>query len=257
MGKTLRVTALLAILMIVAGSAWLEQRRAHVWRGTLDVGIFPLAADASLVTRDYLARLAHTEFLPLERFFAEQARAHGVPLDTPVRVALYPPLATLPPEPPADGGPLATVWWSLRLRYFAARFGTAPKGPAPLIRVFVLYHDPALTPRVPHSAGLEKGLIGVAHLFAAARMSGSNDVVIAHELLHTLGATDKYDPATGAPLFPAGYGDPAQVPLYPQRLAEIMAGRRALSATAQETPESLDQCVVGAATAAEIRWSGR
>ena len=27
-------------------------------------------------------------------------------------------------------------------------------------------------------------------------MDGANDVVIAHELLHTLGATDKYDPAT-------------------------------------------------------------
>jgi hypothetical protein len=188
---------------------------------------------------------------------AEQAKAYGLALDHPVRVELYPGVAVLPPEPPSGGGYLATAWWSLRLRYYAARFGRAPSGPAPPIRVFVLYHDPALTPRVPHSAGLEKGLIGVAHVFAAPEMSGSNSVVIAHEIMHTLAATDKYDPATNVPLFPSGYGDPAQVPRYPQRVAEIMAGRRALSATAQETPESLDECIVGAATAAEIRWTRR
>jgi len=116
------------------------------------------------------------------------------------------------------------VLWSLSLRYYAARAAVVPSGPAPPIRLFVVYHDPALTPRVPHSAGLDKGLIGVAHVFAVARMSGSNHVVVAHELLHTLGATDKYDPATDAPLFPDGFGDPQQEPRYPQARAEIMAG---------------------------------
>ena len=47
-------------------------------------------------------------------------------------------------------------------------------------------------------------------------MDGGNDMVIAHELLHTLGATDKYDPVNNAPRFPDGYGDPQQMPLYPQ-----------------------------------------
>ena len=57
-------------------------------------------------------------------------------------------------------------------------------------------------------------------------MNGANDMVMAHELLHTLGATDKYDPASDAPRFPEGYGDPRQVPLYPQQFAELMAGRQ-------------------------------
>ena len=78
--------------------------------------------------------------------------------------------------------------------------------------------------------GLTKGLIGVVYAFAAPEMNGENNVVIAHELLHTLGATDKYRPADDAPRFPDGYGDPQQVPLYPQRTAELMAGRRMLSA---------------------------
>jgi hypothetical protein len=88
-------------------------------------------------------------------------------------------------------------------------------------------------------------------------MNGMNAVVIAHELLHTLGATDKYDPGTDAPLFPDGYGDPDQRPLYPQAAAEIMAGRRMLSPARWEQPDSLDEVVIGRATALEIRWPAR
>ena len=102
---------------------------------------------------------------------------------------------------------------------------------------------------VPHSLGLEKGLIGVVYAFAVPVMDGGNDMVIAHELLHTLGATDKYDPANDAPRFPDGYGDPRQVPLYPQRFAELMAGRRMISATSWEQPASLDEVLIGPATA--------
>jgi len=79
-------------------------------------------------------------------------------------------------------------------------------------------------------------------------------MVIAHELLHTLGATDKYDPVNDAPVFPDGYGDPRQSPLYPQKFAELMAGRRMLSATSWEQPSGLDEVVIGPATAIEIRW---
>jgi len=108
---------------------------------------------------------------------------------------------------------------------------------------------------VPDSHGLQKGLIGVVHAFAEQGMAGGNNIVIAHELMHTLGATDKYDLGTGAPLDPIGLGDPDRRPLYPQTRAEIMAGRRALSATDFEMPVSLRDVVVGPATATEIRWA--
>ena len=113
---------------------------------------------------------------------------------------------------------------------------------------------PALTPTVPHSLGLTKGLIGVVYAFASPVMSGANTVVIAHELLHTVGATDKYGP-DDAPRFPDGYGDPRQIPLYPQKKAELMAGRRMLSVDRWEQASSLDEVVIGAATALEIRWT--
>jgi hypothetical protein len=102
---------------------------------------------------------------------------------------------------------------------------------------------------------MQKGLVGVVHAFASGAMTGANDIVIAHELLHTVGASDKYDLANGEPLYPIGYGDPAQQPLYPQAEAEIMAVRRALSPQESEMPHSLRAEVVGAATALEIRWT--
>jgi len=149
---------------------------------------------------------------------------------------------------------LGTAWWSLKLRWFAWRAidfgGRAP----PRIRLLVLYHDPATLQVVPDSHGMQKGLLGVVHTFAQRSMAGSNSIVIAHELLHTLGATDKYDPASGAPLFPIGFAEPDRNPRYPQEKAEVMAGRRAVSAQDAEMPETLRAVVIGPATAAEIRW---
>lgn len=98
-------------------------------------------------------------------------------------------------------------------------------------------------------------MIGIANVFADVRMRGSNQVVIAHELLHTFGATDKYDPATNLPRYPDGYAQPELNPRYPQRLAELMAGRVPLSASRVEIPNSLEQTVIGPATAREIGWA--
>ncbi len=94
----------------------------------------------------------------------------------------------------------------------------------------------------------------MVYAFAAAEMDGPNDVVIAHEMLHTVGATDKYNLVDDAPRFPDGYGDPSQKPLFPQRDAELMAGRRMLAPGKWVQAAGLDEVVIGAATALEIRW---
>jgi hypothetical protein len=96
-------------------------------------------------------------------------------------------------------------------------------------------------------------MIGVVHAFASRSQAAQNNVVIAHELLHTLGATDKYDPASNLPLHPEGYAEPDRRPLLPQTLAEIMAGRTPLSASEALMPDSVFDTVIGPATANEIR----
>jgi hypothetical protein len=120
--------------------------------------------------------------------------------------------------------------------------------------MFVIYHDPARVSRVAHSLGLQKGLIGVVNAFASDDQAAQNNIVITHELLHTVGATDKYDLATNEPSHPDGYAEPNKDPLLPQTFAEIMAGRIPSSAAQSEMPSSLDKVLVGTKTAREINW---
>src|SRR5262245_21367658 len=101
---------------------------------------------------------------------------------------------------------------------------------------------------------MQKGLVGLVHAYAARGMAASNNIVIAHETLHTVGATDKYQRGSGTPIFPGGFAEPDRKPRYPQRYAEIMAGQRAISEREQEMPDSLNDVIVGDVTAAEIGW---
>jgi hypothetical protein len=249
----LRILILLLILLVVALMTWQDRHRTTRWREPLYVAIYPIAADASPATRAYVDSLDAERFKPIDRFFAREAARYHLRTDEPIRTRLRPELHDRPPSRAADAGLLTTVLWSLQLRYWAWRVSGHAHEPED-IRMFVLYHDPALTPTMPHSLGLTKGLVGVVYAFAASAMNGANDVVIAHELLHTVGASDKYSMVDDAPRFPDGYGDPAQQPLYPQLTAELMAGRRMLAPHRWEQVAGLDEVVIGPATALEIRW---
>lgn len=251
--KLARVLLLLLVLLVVALSSWQSRYRSRSWRVPLYVAIYPIAADDSPVTLRYLADLDTERFKPIDAFFVREAERYRVGEQQPIKTRLRTELRERPPQRAATAGILATVWWSLRLRFWAWRVSGHVNEPED-IRMFVLYHDPNLTPQVPHSLGLTQGLIGVVYAFASPDMNGANDVVIAHELLHTVGASDKYLPGSDAPRFPDGYGDPQQVPLYPQRTAEIMAGRRMLGAGRWEQADNLGEVVLGPATALEIGW---
>jgi hypothetical protein len=253
--KTIRITVLLIVLVIVAGRTWLDRVGTQSWKNPLWVGIYPLNADGSPGAQQFIATLSPQSFAGIETFFQQEAHRFGVMLEEPVHIELYPQGTVLPPQLEQSPGPLSVMWWSLKMRWFAARSTQVPGRTPPRVRIFVLYHDPSSLQSVPDSHGLQKGLIGVVHAFARPAMTGSNNIVIAHELMHTLGATDKYDLNSGAPLYPQGFAEPDLEPRYPQTTAEIMAGRRALSSTDFEMPSSLRDVVVGPVTASEIRWT--
>jgi len=253
--KTIRITLLLLVLAAVALHTWLDRVATQSWREPLWVGLFPLNADGSASTQEYVAALSVRDFAAVEDFFAREARRFGLPLEQPIHVELYPPGSRLPPSLDPSAGPLGIGWWSLKLRYFASRATSVPGRAPPRIRLFLLYHDPTTLERAPDSHGMQKGLVGVVHLFADRDMAAGNSIVIAHELLHTVGASDKYDLGNGSPLFPSGYGNRDQDPLYPQERAEIMAGRRALSGYQSDMPRTLAGELIGPETAREIRWT--
>ncbi|MDP3207454.1 MAG: hypothetical protein Q8M45_06005, partial [Methylotenera sp.] len=124
----------------------------------------------------------------------------------------------------------------------------------PDIRLYLLYHDPATHPQLSHSTALNKGRIGRVNLFGDNAYAKQNLVITAHELLHTLNATDKYDLSTTLPAYPDGFAEPNKSPLYPQDFAELMGGRVPKSEAEAEIPKSLKHTLVGEKTAREIGW---
>jgi len=256
MWRALRISILLLVLLIVATQAWLDRFTTTRWQRTVFVGAFPVSADASPVTADYVARLDQRKIDEVGDFVRAEARRYGVGVDEPIELELYQPLAAAPPALHRGASILTRIIWSLRLRYYRSR-ALAAVSPRPKIALFLLYHDPALASSLPHSAGLQRGLTAVVHLFATRSQEAQNRIVITHELLHTFGATDKYDLATGLPTYPDGFAEPQRVPRYPQQLAEIMAARMPLSPTDARLPDGLEDERVGPLTAREIGWISR
>lgn len=250
--RKVRIMFLLYVLLIVAGTAWLAKARSTDWDDALRVAIYPINGDGGEFTSEHIASLSFDSFNEIENYFEREADRYGLVLDHPVDVYLSKPLDKNPPLPPAEQSPLGVMWWSLKLRYWAWRNDNYeyPKD----IKLFVIYFDPEKHKYVRHSLGLQKGLIGIVNVFSGDRMERDNKVIIAHELLHTIGATDKYDAASNLPFYPAGYAEPEKDPILPQDMAEIMGGRIPVTQTRAKAPESLDETVIGEATAMEIRW---
>jgi len=254
MFKRIRIAILLYILAFAAVGNYLAAARSTDWDDTLWVDVYPINADASERTQAYIDSLRPEDFTPIERYFAREARRYGVALEAPFRIGLAGQLTEPVPEPPASTGMLDVMVWSLKMRWYGTKIRHVSDRPSPDIQLFALYHDAAATQTLDRSTALKRGLIAVVKVFADRAASGSNHVVMAHELLHTLGSTDKYALGSNQPIFPHGYAEPAAEPLLPQKKAELMAGRIPVSASAAEIPLDLDQTVIGPVTAMEIRW---
>lgn len=254
MYKQLRIFLLLIILLFVALAAYQSQRNLQDWDTAKWVVIHPINADGSAVADRYIKGLSEDDFQDIGHFIEAQAAHFGLQRDRLVYIRLGPVIRELPPQIARGSGFLQRLLWSLKLRYWAYRVKKNYDAPPADIRIFIQYYDPQAYKMLDHSLGISKLSLAVVKSFASARMTSPNNVVIAHELLHVFGATDKYDPATNLPLYPAGYADPSASPLYPQSHAEIMGGRIPLGETHAVEPESLDEVVVGAGTALELRW---
>lgn len=253
MFKTFRIIVLLSILVAVAFYTKLQRLDATSWAQSLPVVIYPINADQGPDTDRYLSRLSDRSFHSIDEFMARSAESYVEHMPQPTHTRLGEILQQAPPlPPPAGGNVLSVMWWSLRLRYWVQTHDVVDTS-RDVVKIFVLYHSPQHQMALPHSLGLSKGLIGIVHAFADVDQTEQNNVVIAHELLHTVGATDKYDPTSNMPLFPEGYADPEGT-RYPQSKAEIMAGRIPVSATQSRMPDTLRACVIGPWTAREINW---
>ncbi|NND92372.1 MAG: hypothetical protein HKN42_16045 [Granulosicoccus sp.] len=249
---TVRITLLLACLTIVGFTSAHQHVYTRNWNQTLNAVIYPINGDGHLATDAYIQQLTDEDFSPINTWGEREARRHDLDLARPFDVTLGQSIAQQPPHFPDNANAVDALAWGLRFRYWAWR-NTPDEGELTRVRLFIVYQTGEDNQPLKHSLGMQKGLMGLVYAYSLDRQTAQNNVVIAHELLHTVGAIDKYD-AYGSPMLPVGFANPTRMPLYPQRNAEIMAGRIPTSPGNAYMAESLRSVIVNPFTAREINW---
>jgi hypothetical protein len=250
-----RVAVLLAVLAIVllyAARDVLSRRERNAWRRTLDVA-FVLVTQPG-VSEDAVGELRRRVPDLAARLTSELAR-YRPSAPRPFEFTTYgpTPLETALPEP-VDG-----VVGAVRYAWALHRFTSDVDGRAGVpsrdfdARLYLVLRPPTDQALV-EGMSEEGGRVGIARAELDAESVDISLFVAAHELFHTLGASDHYGP-DGRALVPDGLAEPDRAPPYPQTFAEIMARNRPLSPTDEARPESLAELAVGPSTAREIGWT--
>lgn len=259
-----RVATLLVVFAGLALHAYRDkaERDARTdWQRTLDVAVVLLLEPPRLrrgevdpaATREVEVRLDELE----ARLSAEfQRYRHG---PKPFKLSFFGPanVAQPPPEPESESAFDLVTYTYRQWRYTRA-----------VDRALGLDHDafdcriyavarPTSNPRAQLVEGYSQqgGRMGFVRVELNQAMVPLVLAVTAHELMHTLGATDKYD-ERGASRVPEGLAEPELEPLYPQRCVEIMARNRPLARGREVALDSLNELCVGPYTARELRWLG-
>jgi hypothetical protein len=255
--RRIRIAILLGILALVLLWAWHDttrRRSRNDWGRTLSVAV--VIVRKGPVDREALASLrAGTRALQdrlAEEFWRYQPRSAR-----PFALQAYGPIDVSEDPPTPAGSALPDLArYSLGLWRYLRKIDAlaGPQVKHADMAIYVVTHAPTTEERT-HVEGTSQqgGKVGIVQVELDAKMVDFALFVTAHELFHTLGAVDKYDPA-GRTLIPSGLGEPDLSPLYPQRYAEIMARNVVVGATEERPPDSLAELRVGPTTAKEIGW---
>lgn len=249
--KMLRVAILLIILFVVALNTWRDKNQD--WSQPIFVALYPINADQSAASAQYIQQLQENDLIEISNYLQKQSLVYRPNQPVYFYFKIGQEVHELPPQVPENGSVLDVMLWSLKFRYYAWQ-QKQDLGFYPSVSLFLNFYDAKSHKVLKHSTALENGRIGIVNLFANAKQSDQNKIVVAHELLHAFGASDKYDLATGQPIFPIGYAEPERSPLYPQTKAEIMAVAVPLDSAKSKMANHLNQTLVSELTAQEIGW---
>jgi hypothetical protein len=253
--RRVRIGILLCVLAFTAAwaahRAWQRRARAD-WDRPLQVGVVLLSPRGDVDLERWRPGISALS----ARFDAEMARWRG-PGGPAFEITLVGPVRWTGPLPftPASGSPLDRarhafdVWRTLR-EVDRAADGTVGGFD---VRVLLLCDD---GPGAPQGFAEGSGAVGGEVGFVRGACAGDLSLplqAVGHELLHMVGASDKYD-AGGHARAPDGLAEPGRVPRYPQVHAEWMVGEVPLEPGRGRLPESLEEVRVGEATAREIGW---
>lgn len=253
----LRVALLLAVLAAVVVHAGLDYARRsarRAWRRPLEIALV-LIREGSVEPEllDRLERRARALEQVLEAEFSRYGGEFA-----PVRFHHFGPLPLQREPPRAEPGssPIEALRLSLALSQFARQHDRAA-GLDPDAydgRIYVLSSPPSSDDRaLVEGLGEDGGRLAVTNVELSEHSIDFALFVVAHELFHLLGATDRYD-AQGRTQIPEGLGEPDLNPRYPQRGTEVMARGRVVSPNEEVPPDTLSELRIGARTAREIGW---
>jgi hypothetical protein len=250
-----RIAALLGVLLFTtAWGAWTAWNR-HVrtrWDRPLQVGLVLLDRQGGLDPEHW--RLGASVLS--SRLAAEMERWRG-PGPAPFQITVVGPLRWEGgfPMTPASGSFLDRVRHALDVWSVSREVDRLAGGAAGGFDLRVLFLADTMgggPVGFAEGAGAWNGEVALVRGSAAGDLSIPLQA-IGHELLHTVGATDKYD-ASGRARDPAGLADPGRDPRYPQLHAEWMVGEIPTGPGAGRLADSLEEVQVGPATAREIGW---
>jgi hypothetical protein len=252
-----RVGLLVLVLAAVAGWAWdrLGARRARTtWDRPVAVAVLvlgeapPESVEALSGALDALGA----------SFAADMARLRGRG-PAPFTFEVVGPLAPerLPPTEPPEPALLSRaahafdLWRATRSAHAAAP-GFEPD--AHDVRIYLVAQPAGPGGRLfVEGLGDLGGEVGIVRASLDWRDPLLAAAAVSHEVMHCLGASDKYD-AMGHAIEPAGLADPDLLPVHPQRRAEIMVGEIPLAPGRGRLPEHAGEVGIGPVTAAEIGW---
>jgi len=250
------VALLLSVLVGVllwAAHDWWRRRERRAWTQPLRVAL--VLVEREPVPDATMTALTSRAF-ELERRLTQEFARHGGRSAAPFSLVVKGPIQshTDPPHVTEED-----VWGLLRHSYALWRWtrdldergGVEWRGYD--ARIYLVLKPSRGELNFVEGESEDGGRIGIAQADIDDGMLDFALFVAAHELFHTLGASDKYD-AAGRPIFPNGFAAPAQAPLYPQPGAELMARNLPLSPTAERPPETLEELWIGAQTAREVGW---
>lgn len=252
----IRLALLLTLFAAVAGYSYYDhQDRAHRndWDHTLRVAVVLLERGQVDPTATNMVeqRLKLLE-AGLERDYRRYRQG-----PKPFELSFFGPATVVrpPPYPSEDNWLDLVIYTYEQWRYTRSVDGALDIDTGDFdSRVYVVAR-PSFNPRAQAVEGYSQqgGRLGFVQVELNQAMVDMVLAVTAHELLHTLGASDKYD-AGGFSVVPEGLAEPDRHPRFPQRFVEVMARNRPLGPGREVPIDTVDELRVGPATAREIGW---
>lgn len=252
MWKKIRVSILLLILFYVSFAAYKDLNPN--WDKATTVVVHPINIEKDPAVDEYIKKLTPQDFDVISQYLSSNATAYRNK-DTLIHFQLGSTIKDPPPlvDEAVASSAFSTGLWSLKFKLYSLMYRQKEDWSADTVMYLIYYHSKNVD-HLERSTALQRGRIALVNLYGEPNMTKTNNVIIAHEALHTFGAKDFYDTNTGVPIYPIGYAEPDKKPLYPQTKAEIMGGYILLNDKDFFIPDSFNEVVINKDTAKDVKW---